>query len=244
MSLAETTERASPGRIALAWGVHAFTASGAVLGVLALLALAAGAFERAALLMLVALGIDSVDGSLARACRVDALAPRVDGRRLDDIIDYLNYAVVPAVFLVVTGVVGSWVWAALPVLASAYGFAHREAKTQDHFFLGFPSYWNVVAVYLWVFGLSEPAAAAVIALLAAAVVVPFKWIHPSQLSVWRRTTNFAGAAWIVVLALAVLEPGPLGAWPLAEISLLYPVWYTALSVRLGGWLGAGHRRDA
>lgn len=244
MSLAETSERASPGRILLAWGVHAFTASGAVLGVLAILALASGAYERAALLMLVALAVDSVDGALARAARVDVLAPRLDGRRLDDIIDYLNYAVVPAVFLVVTGVVGSWLWAALPVLASAYGFAHREAKTQDHFFLGFPSYWNVVAVYLWIFRLSEPAAAAVIALLAAAVVVPFKWIHPSQLSVWRRTTNLAGAAWIAVMALAVLEPAPVAGWPLAEISLLYPVWYTALSVRLGDWLGGPHRGDA
>lgn len=240
MSVAETSERASAGRILLAWGVHAFTASGAVLGVLALLALAGGAFERAALLMLAALAVDSVDGSLARAFRVATLAPSLDGRRLDDIIDYLNFAVVPAVFVVVAGVVGSWLWAALPVLASAYGFAHREAKTQDHFFLGFPSYWNVVAVYLWIFELPEAGAAAVIALLSAAVLVPFKWIHPSRLSVWRRTTNLAGAVWIVVLALALLEPEPVAGWPLAELSLLYPLWYTALSLRLGGW----HRREA
>ena len=38
----------------------------------------------------------------------------------------------------------------LPLLASAYGFSQVNVKTDDGFFLGFPSYWNIVAYYLFV----------------------------------------------------------------------------------------------
>ena len=47
-----------------------------------------------------------------------------------------------------------WSIGAAPVLASAYGFAQTDAKTDDDFFLGFPSYWNVVAIYLWLLDVS------------------------------------------------------------------------------------------
>ena len=78
----------TPRRTLLAWGIHALTASGAVVGAVALLAVTDGEFQRAAILMLTALAIDSVDGSLARALRVDLVLPHVDGRRLDDMVDY------------------------------------------------------------------------------------------------------------------------------------------------------------
>ena len=57
-------------RRALAWGVHLFTASGAVAGALALLCIAASEFSHAMLLMIAALAIDAVDGTLARAVGV------------------------------------------------------------------------------------------------------------------------------------------------------------------------------
>ena len=82
-------------RQTLAWGVHAFTASGAVIGALALLAIAGGDLPRAALFMLLALAIDSVDGPLARAVRGRDVLPTIDGRRLDDMVEFLNYVIVP-----------------------------------------------------------------------------------------------------------------------------------------------------
>jgi len=136
-------------RVALALGVHGLTASGAVVGVAALLAIGAQDFSLAALLMLVALFIDSVDGTLARAARVKEVLPRFDGRRLDDMVDYLNYVIVPCVFLVAGGLLPHWWAAAPPIPASAYGFSQVDAKTEDDFFLGFPSYWNVIAIYAW-----------------------------------------------------------------------------------------------
>ncbi len=146
--------RQSTRRQTLAWGVHLLTASGAVFGAVALLAIMAGDLSRALLLMGVTLFIDSVDGTLARRVGVAEVLPRIDGRRLDDIVDYLNFVIVPVVFMVAAGSLLHWSFAALPILASAYGFSQNEAKTEDDFFLGWPSYWNVVAAYLWLLHLS------------------------------------------------------------------------------------------
>ncbi len=233
MSVA-SAPRTTPLRLLLAWGVHAFTASGAVVALAALLLTAEGAFAKAALLMLVGLAIDSVDGGLARAARVAEVVPRVDGRRLDDIVDYLNYVIVPAVFMVATGGLPHWSLAAVPILASAYGFSQCEAKTDDHFFLGFPSYWNVVAIYLWALGVTPALGSLVVVGLAAAVFVPIRYVYPSHTRVLRRTTNAAALVWILVLAAAIAFPEALGELPLFEISLLFPAYYLALSFWLDG----------
>jgi phosphatidylcholine synthase len=225
-------------RVLLAWAVHLLTASGAVLGVLALLAVARGDFPRAALLMLVALAIDSVDGTLARRFRVAEVLPGIDGRRLDDLVDYLNYVIVPAVFMVASGALPGWGWATLPVLASAYGFSQHQAKTDDDFFLGFPSYWNVVAIYLWQLDLSPALSAALVASLAVAVFIPFKYVYPSRTHALWRTTYVGAALWLVALSAAILWPGPLREFRLVEITLLFPFYYFAISLWLGGW----HRR--
>jgi phosphatidylcholine synthase len=119
--------------------------------------------------MLAALAINSVDGTLARAFGVAEVLPGIDGRRLDDLVDYLNYVIVPAVFMVSSDALPGWGWAALPVLASAYGFSQREAKTDDDFFLGFPSYWNVVAIYLWQLDLSPALSAAIVATCGSSI---------------------------------------------------------------------------
>ena len=69
-----------PVRRTLAWGVHLLTASGAAVGTISLVEILAGDFQAAALLMMLALGIDSIDGTLARALDVKEWVPKVDGR--------------------------------------------------------------------------------------------------------------------------------------------------------------------
>jgi phosphatidylcholine synthase len=231
-------ERHSPQQVALAWGVHVLTASGGVIGMAALLAAGAGNLRVAALLLLGALAIDSVDGTLARAARVTEVVPRIDGRRLDDIVDYLNYVIVPAVFLVAAGSLLHWGFAAAPVLASAFGFAQTEAKTDDHFFLGWPSYWNVVALYLW--GLDVPPAVGtvVVLALAAAVFVPLKYVYPSRMHALRRTTAVGGVVWALLLTAAFVDPDAGGRGPLLLASLAFPLYYFGVSL----WLGGLHRR--
>jgi phosphatidylcholine synthase len=217
-------------RIGLAWAVHAFTASGAFVGVLALLASARGDLRAAALWMLAAMAIDALDGSLARSVGVERVLPGFDGRRLDDIVDYLNYVIVPCFFLVEGGLVPHWTAVVAPVLASAYGFSQVEAKTADGFFLGFPSYWNVIAIYAWLLEVPPGLLAALLAGFAVLVFVPLKYVYPSKLRVLRRTTAALTAAAAAAIAWSALEPERARALRVPEISLLYPAWYIGLSL--------------
>jgi phosphatidylcholine synthase len=220
--------------------VHLFTASGALVGALALLAIDRGAFHHAALLMLLAIAIDSLDGMMARAAGVARLIPSFDGRRLDDIVDFLNYVIVPAVFLVAAGLLPHWLWAVLPILASAYGFSQVDAKTRDGFFLGFPSYWNVIAIYAWLLETPPGVTAAIVTGFALLVPAPLKWVYPSQLRVLRRTTYALNLVAGILVITSVIDPDRGRALHLVELSLLFPAWYVALSF----WLGGLHRPRA
>jgi phosphatidylcholine synthase len=226
--------RVTPIRGTLAWGVHALTASGAVIGVAALVAIGHGALEAAAVLLLLAFAIDSVDGALARAVGVSRVLPQIDGRRLDDMVDFLNYVIVPAVFMVAAGTLPHWGVAAIPVLASCYGFSRVDAKTEDDFFLGFPSYWNFVALYAWGLGVSAVTGTLVVTCLSVLVFIPFKYAYPSKLRRLRGTTALLGTAWCMAVAVCFIAKERLAGFPLLEITLLFPVYYFAISFWLGG----------
>jgi phosphatidylcholine synthase len=220
---------------AIAWSVHLFTASGAVLGVFALWEIGRGGFAPAAICMLAALAIDSVDGTIARRVGVAERLPRIDGRTLDDVVDYLNYGIVPVVFLLQLGAFTHWSVVILPVLAASYGFAQVDVKTEDDFFLGWPSYWNVVALYVWLLDLTPAVASAWVALFAALTFVPLKYIYPSKLRRLRGVTALGGMLWMIAMAFISQQP-PGGARDLATwLSLAYPAYYVALSAWLGGW---------
>ncbi len=225
-------------RTSLAWGVHLFTASGAVVAAAALLDITHGNLTRAALLMLLALVIDAVDGTLARAVGVAEAVPGIDGRRLDDMVDFLNYVIVPAVFLVADGRLAGAAWAGLPILASAYGFSQTDAKTDDDFFLGFPSYWNVLALYVYVLDVGRGVTTGLVVLLSVLVFVPLKYLYPSKMGRAATAATGGGLAWVLALGAALLLPETAGRLRLAELSLLFPAWYLGASLIRGGL----HRR--
>jgi phosphatidylcholine synthase len=227
---------------AMAWGVHLFTASGAVLAVFALWEIQRGGFARAAVYMLAALSIDSVDGTLARRVGVAERLPRIDGRTLDDVVDFVNYGIVPVVFLLALGCFVHWSVVILPVLASCYGFAQVDVKTEDDFFLGWPSYWNVVALYVWLLDLSPAVASAWIALFSALTFVPLKYIYPSKMRRLRAATNTGGLIWVIAMAFIAGAPPGTARDRAAALSLVYPAWYVALSAWLGEWWKTASRR--
>jgi len=224
-------------RLVMAWGVHVFTASGALAGVAALLCISSGEFHRAILWILMALFIDAVDGMMARAVGVSHVLPRFDGRRLDDMVDFFNYVLVPAVFLVSANLVVHWVVVGPPILASAYGFSQLDAKTDDDFFLGFPSYWNVLVIYLWLLELGPLAGSLWVTALSILVFVPFKYLYPSRMKVLWRTNAALSAACILFIGYAAFDPIRARALHLVEASLVYPAFYFTLSL----WLGGIHR---
>jgi len=220
----------------IAWAVHLFTASGAAIAVFALIAIANERMPAAIYLMLIAFVIDAVDGTLARSVRVTEHVPEIDGRRLDDIVDYLTYVIVPVFFLWAGGFCLHPGWLIAPVLASAIGFARVDAKTEDNFFLGFPSYWNVLAIYLWLFDVGPVFSTLWIAGLSIAVFVPLKYLYPSKLEPrsLRRALAAGGLLWCVALAAATSQSDWTRSVRLREISLAYPAWYLGLSFIRGG----------
>ncbi|MDP6981154.1 MAG: hypothetical protein QF570_21550 [Myxococcota bacterium] len=237
---------AAPQRKILAWSVHLFTASGGVFGALALVAIARDDLAFAGIMMLLTMAIDAVDGSMARAVGVSEVLPKVDGRRLDDIIDFVNFVIVPVVFMAAAGSLTHWFFIALPVLASSYGFSQFDAKTEDDFFLGFPSYWNVLALYLWLLELSPAAGDAWLLGLSIAVFIPLKYIYPSKMQVLRISTCVGGALWTLAMVWVISIPDAAPRINAAWISLVYPAYYIALSVWLGRWheaIAGGLRRE-
>lgn len=181
--------------------------------------------------MSLAVLIDASDGTLARAARVKELIPWFDGDRLEDIVDYLNYVLVPSLFLIRADLLpkGDALWlAALPLLASAYGFCQKEAKTSDYFFLGFPSYWNIVAFYLYVMQTPRWINAFLILIFSLLVFVPIKYLYPSRSPILRGLTVSLGIIWgIVVMTIIYSLPEP----PIFLVygSLTFPVYYLLLS---------------
>jgi phosphatidylcholine synthase len=220
---------------ACAWLVHLYTASGVLIALLTLSLIEQTKFQEAFWLMSLAVLIDATDGTLARLVRVKERIPWFDGNRLDDIVDYLNYVLVPVIFLLQADLLpkeGAIWLAAAPLLAGAYGFCQKEAKTSDHFFLGFPSYWNIVAFYLFVLQTSRWVNAFFILVFSFLVFVPVKYLYPSRSPILRTPTIALGILWgILVLIVIYLLPDP----PMLLVygSLLYPVYYMILSFWVG-----------
>lgn len=168
----------------LAWSVHLITASGAVFGLFALHAINEERWLIAFWLMGAAVLVDGIDGTLARRFYTKSFASRVDGAMLDNIIDYLNYVIVPAFFLMEAELLPPALRmpvAGLIALCSAYQFSQVEAKTDDHFFKGFPSYWNIVVFYLFLWQLQPLYNTLILAVLCVLVFVPIKYIYPSRM---------------------------------------------------------------
>ena len=169
--------RPAEGVPASAWGVHLFTSLGVVVAFFALLAIEAGEQREALLWLVVAMLIDGVDGTLARAARVRDRLPRIDGEALDLVIDYLTYVFLPVLFIWRGGYLPDLL--AMPLCAailssSLYVFARRDMKTDDGYFRGFPALWNVIAFYFFVL---EPGAAVSAAVVVALVIMTFAPVH-------------------------------------------------------------------
>lgn len=169
----------------LAWCVHAFTASAAFVGVLTLVKIYNHNYLYALLLMGITVVIDALDGTLARLVRVKDILPTFDGALLDNIVDYLNYVVTPCFFLLVKpdmlpASYAPWIVAAITV-CSSYQFCQADAKTPDHFFKGFPSYWNFAVFYMFIFNTSMTVNAWILSVFCILVFVPIKYVYPSRL---------------------------------------------------------------
>ncbi len=225
----------------LAWVAHAYTALGLVLAAAMGVFVVEGgrnSFRWAFACMLVACLVDSTDGTLARRVRVKELLPNFDGAKLDDLIDFLTFTALPLALIWRADLLpsaGMWLLV-VALLASGYGFCQIPAKTTDGYFVGFPSYWNIVAFYLYALEIPPWLAAAVVLLLSVMTFVPSYYLYPSRGSTLSRLTSFLGGVWVVLLTWILwrlpemdvaAEAGPVRT--LAFVSLFYPIYYMVVS---------------
>ncbi len=228
-----------------AYAVHLLTASGILL-------LLAAAMEltrepdpvRVFVWLIAATLIDAIDGPLARRFQVKRFAADIDGRKIDDIVDYLGFTFLPLLLVWRIGWVPgpanlSWLWIAPALLASLFGFANVVAKDESAgFFRGFPSYWNIVAFYLGLSAVHLPQAGPwinglILLILAALTVAPIWLLYPNLAPrPWRVSVLGGAFAWcILLLAMLPFYPHRVPGW-LTLLSLVYPAFYLVLSIHL------------
>jgi phosphatidylcholine synthase len=233
----------------LGWCVHGYTALGLVAaGMIAVLLVRGGpeAFRWSFLLMVAATVVDATDGTMARRVRIKEAVPSFDGRRLDDLIDFLTYTFLPLLLIWRAEILpaGCEPWLFLPLLASAYGFCQVQAKTDDGYFLGFPSLWNVVAVYLYALPFGAWISLAIVVVLAALTLVPSRYLYPSLPGTFNRIMTILAIPWTIALVWMIWNlpehsGSKLGGLPLVGgwLSMVYPMFYLAASwaISLAHW---------
>ena len=216
----------------LAWSVHAFTATGAVWGVMSILAILQHDWKMCFIWIAIAMVVDGVDGTLARLFHTQIYAKGVDGALMDNIIDYLNFVVVPVFLFIETHLLPPLV--TLPtmaaiLMASAYQFSQVDAKTDDHFFKGFPSYWNILALYMFLIGWDPWINFAIVALCLVLVFVPVKYIYPSRTNQNRKLHMGLLYVWGIGGFIALMHYPDVPMWVIWA-SLTVVVFYLASSL--------------
>jgi phosphatidylcholine synthase len=212
--------------------VHGLTASGAVLALLALRAVHQSDWRMMFVWLGLAIIVDAVDGPLARRLEVQTALPRFSGERLDQIVDYLTYVVVPAYALSEASILPEE-WrlpaAAAILLSSLFHVSDLESKTEEGYFVGFPAIWNVVLFYLFVLGLPPYAALAVVVIFVLATFVPVHALHPFRVARLRAVSCLVALPWIGAAALALASPFPSAPW-LQAVLLTCAAYFVGLGV--------------
>ncbi len=188
--------------------VHLLTASGVLCSLLALVAIADHQIAIAFLWLALALFIDAIDGPLARRVDTRRNMARFSGERLDLIVDYLNYVVLPALMLISVPLIEGQqgiLAAALVLLSSLYHFSDLESKTADGYFVGFPALWNLVVFYFLAFGIGGMPAFIVIIAFVLLTFVPIRWLHPVRVVKYRWLTALVVTIWSGVAVSIILN---------------------------------------
>lgn len=210
-----------------AWGVHLYTAIGGVVGMFALFSAADGNIRQAFVLLFVSVIIDATDGILARRFQVRVVLPDFDGAMIDNVIDILTFVWIPIFIMWHEALLPSNMWLIVPMISGLYAYGQVNMKTADSFFLGFPSYWNIVALYLFWLQPNDVIAVLFVVIPAILTFIPTRYLYPSKNYVFWRVTWALGIIWFVMVFGLLTQPT---ANPtLVLISLFYPIYYMVMS---------------
>ena len=210
-----------------AWGVHFFTMSGLIWAVLAIGALNAGQLKLMWLWLGISLVVDSIDGPMSRKIRVTEVYPWFSGAMVDNIVDYMTWTLIPALFIAAQVPLGTkplvYVALAMILMSSMFCYANTKMKSSDWYFVGFPAAWNVIAVVMWIFQTQVALNWVVIVVFSVLTVIPWQWVHPFRVRKLRSVTATCACIWVAATAFMVALQ-PVHPWWLVAIWLVAGLW--------------------
>ena len=212
------------------WAVHFYTSLGLPINLLSLWALTEGDGKVFFALNLLAVAIDATDGFMARKLAIKVVVPEFDGSKLDDLIDYLTFTFLPISSLYFLKLIPESYWPLLGIalISSAYGFCQTHAKTEDAF-VGFPSYWNLVAYYIFLLRPQLWVDVTMIIMLSLLTFIPIHYIYPTRTKMWQKTTLFGALLYVLTLLYSALGDHPRYQLIAGYTSLIYVLYYWVAS---------------
>ncbi len=232
--MTEATVTYTNGEKAKAWAVHWFTATGAFFGMLSLFAAINLDWRMCFIWMFVSIIVDAIDGTFARWANVKKVVPGFDGAMLDNIIDFFTYSLLPAAMLylhptLLPDQTTKLIAVAIISITSGYWFCRTNAKTDDHTFLGFPCYWNIVAVYFILLNANPWIAFISIVVLGVLIFIPIKYAYPTRMIRFQTLTLVLSYAWGLLLVLPIWQFPNHATWPV-YLSLGFIAYYMWVSL--------------
>ena len=106
----------------------------------------------------IALLVDIVDGTLARKYKTQIFFPNIDGKTLDTIIDYINYIFIPCIMIYKFGYLPPNFTIIIPIFiicVSLYSYVNTKLVDTSFSYIGFPSIWNVILLYLEILNFNQ-----------------------------------------------------------------------------------------
>lgn len=220
-------------RVIFGWFVHFYTATGMLVSAWMAVILMRPVFvpddaRVCFLLMLLATLIDATDGTLARMARIKETIPSFDGRRLDDLTDFLNFTCIP-LWLIHRAVLlpaGSEWLLLVALISSAYGFCQTNIKSADGSFVGFPSYWNIAALCMFIMPIKGPLAVIFVLFFSAMTFVPSRYPYPTQPGRLNMLMLALSGPWVVLVVSLMTSPWELapGEWPSEDRLKVWGIW--------------------
>ncbi|MYZ49390.1 phosphatidylcholine synthase [Rhizobiales bacterium L72] len=196
------------------FAIHLFTATGAALALLSVLAAWQGDWRATFVWLGIALIVDGIDGPIARRFKVRERLPKWDGAALDFVIDYATYVFIPALVIALGLHLSTLLGAVLGVIVAVTGalyFADTRMKQPDNSFRGFPAVWNMAAFVMFALMPSPAVITIVVIALAALTFLPVNFVHPVRVVRWRPLTLAMLAGWLVASSWFLLTEPPLSA---------------------------------
>ena len=188
--------------------LHAFTATGVLVGMAALVAVLDGSARMAIIWLLVAQLIDGIDGPLARRLLPDEATTRFDGYVLDLVIDFVTCVLVPAAFLwqfrMVNHDRSGMIAVAALLMFSSLWFSRTDQQDDDSWFHGFPAAWNMVVPTLWLLDSSPTVTMVVVACLSILTMTNVQFAHPVRVVQWRIWNMTAISVWVIGVLLGTI----------------------------------------